>query len=83
MSTPSETQLRTANSVINGYNAWTLETILAPRAPECVHEMLPESLGIPPSTNNEYAEHLKEIIPMLKDTRVSWPSLRVEQKPEA
>lgn len=36
---------QTALSVIDAYNAWEIEKIMAVRAPECIQEMLPSTSG--------------------------------------
>lgn len=41
------------------YNAWDIEAILAPRAPDCVHSILPASLRQKAKNNDEYRRHFQ------------------------
>lgn len=53
MSTLSNQKATTA-ALIEGYNAWDIEAILAPRAPDCLHQVLPASIKREPASNEEY-----------------------------
>jgi hypothetical protein len=57
------TQKATAKSVIDAYNAWDLELIMAFRAPSCQTQVLPKSLGRPLQNNDEYRKRLGAIMP--------------------
>ena len=56
---PRSTLLATAQSVVDGYTAWSIEAILAPRSTNCTQHILPHSLGIPPMNNSQYASYFR------------------------
>jgi hypothetical protein len=56
------TQKATAKSVIDAYNAWDLERIMAFRSPTCTSQVLPQSLGRAVQNNDEYRERLGQIM---------------------
>lgn len=58
-----QTLLSTAQEAIQGYNTWTLESILSFRAPTCLHYVLPSSLHRPPLNNEQYAALFHPIMP--------------------
>ncbi|KAK0612623.1 hypothetical protein B0T17DRAFT_511798 [Bombardia bombarda] len=41
-------------AAIDAYNEWDIAKIMAFRAPECTHVMLPKSAGLPTKNNAEY-----------------------------
>lgn len=53
-------QKATAAALIAGYNAWDIDLMLAPRAPECVQQVLPASLGLKPHDNEQYRKYFEE-----------------------
>lgn len=55
--------LSTAQEAIQGYNTWSLASILSCRAPTCVHYILPSSLHRPPLNNEQYAAYFTPIMP--------------------
>ena len=57
-----EILLSTAHEAIQGYNTWTLASILSFRAPNCVHYILPSSLNRPPFNNEQLAAYLDPIM---------------------
>ncbi|MCJ1264730.1 hypothetical protein MMC22_004605 [Lobaria immixta] len=59
--------LKTAHAAIDAYNAWTLPSILAVRAPHCVQQVLPATLDRPPMTNAQYADYLEPLLPLFRD----------------
>ncbi|KAK5659628.1 hypothetical protein OQA88_832 [Cercophora sp. LCS_1] len=61
---------QTALAVIDAYNAWDIEKIMAVRAPECIHEMQPKTLGIPPMDNTAYEAWQKSIMPAFRNFKV-------------
>ncbi|KAK0648807.1 hypothetical protein B0T16DRAFT_456262 [Cercophora newfieldiana] len=59
MSTLRETALK----VIDAYNSWDLEKMMAVRAPECIQEMRPGTLDLPgPMDNASYEAFQKSIM---------------------
>ncbi len=61
----------TAEAFVMGFNGgWRLDEVMAPRAPECTHETLPTSLGIPKKTNEEWAERFKHVLTLINDSKV-------------
>lgn len=70
-STPSRSTLvATALSVVDGYNAWSIEEILAPRSTNCTQHILPHSLGIPPMNNTQYASYFRPNLPNFRNFHV-------------
>lgn len=68
-------QRATAAALIAGYNAWDIDQILAPRAPDCVQQVLPASLKREPRTNEEYRRfHEEKIGSLFKNFKVHRPS---------
>lgn len=63
--------LETAQSVIDGFNTWTPEAIIAYRAPNCIHQVLPSSLGRSPLNNEQYLAYFKPIMPAFRDFHVT------------
>ncbi|KAK1757945.1 putative SLAM family member 5 [Echria macrotheca] len=60
-----------ALAIIDGYNAWDLDKLMEHRAPECVHQILPKSLGREPLGNDAYRAYFTRIMPLFRDFRVS------------
>ena len=58
--------LETAHSVIAGFNTWTPESVMAFRAPNCLHQVLPASLGRRPLNNEEYAAYFIPLMPAFR-----------------
>ncbi|MCJ1371812.1 hypothetical protein MMC20_003032 [Loxospora ochrophaea] len=56
----TSTALETAHSVIEGYNKFTLESVLSFRAPHCTHHYLPASLNIGPFNNEEFTAYFSQ-----------------------
>ncbi|KIX03567.1 uncharacterized protein Z518_07120 [Rhinocladiella mackenziei CBS 650.93] len=62
---PARSQLiETAKSVIDGYNKFTNQDILAPRSPTCMHIILPTCAGIPPCNNEPFTVVLDQFLPL-------------------
>ncbi|KAK3349247.1 hypothetical protein B0T25DRAFT_237781 [Lasiosphaeria hispida] len=62
---------QTVLSVIEAYNLWDIEKIMAVRSPECIHEMLPNTLGLAPMDNAAYESWQKNtVIPMFRNLRI-------------
>nr|POF16684.1 hypothetical protein CFP56_71325 [Quercus suber] len=40
---------------------WTLDAAMAPRAPECLHIIIPSSMKLDPKTNDEWASSFKNV----------------------
>jgi hypothetical protein len=65
------TLVQTALSVVDGYNTWTMEAILAPRASNCVQHILPGSLGQAPMNNQEYRAYFGQMLHGFKNFHVT------------
>ena len=65
------TLLETAIAAIDGYNTWTPEAIMAYRAPDCITQILPASLGRPPMNNEQYLAYFAPIMPAFKNFHVT------------
>ncbi|RAR15476.1 hypothetical protein DDE83_001117 [Stemphylium lycopersici] len=55
-------QQDTARAVIEAYNAWNIDDIMAYRSPDCKHRVLPASMNRTAKTNAEYRAYLSEIM---------------------
>ena len=62
--------LETANAAIEGYNTWKPEAMIAYRAPNCIHQVLPTSLGRQPLNNEQYLAYFTPIMPAFKNFHV-------------
>ncbi|OWY53195.1 hypothetical protein AALT_g11953 [Alternaria alternata] len=49
-------------AVIEAYNAWNIDDIMAYRSPDCKHRVLPASMNRTAKTNAEYRAYLSEIM---------------------
>ncbi|PSN58735.1 hypothetical protein BS50DRAFT_580500 [Corynespora cassiicola Philippines] len=57
-------QKETARAMIDAYNSWDIDSILAYRTPECQHQILPSSMGRAAKSNDEYRAYLHMIMPL-------------------
>jgi len=55
--------MQAALNVIEAYNSWDLDNIMATRAPECIAQILPKSLGRPEMGNTAYSQYLSTMMP--------------------
>lgn len=60
------TLLTTAQTAIQGFNTWTLSSILSYRAPHCTHHIHPSSLNRPALTNAEYAAYMQPLLSLFR-----------------
>ena len=72
----AEKQVETSKAFIEGYNEFTIEGLLRARSDDCIHAILPVSLGRPPRTNNDYKMFFGNLKDVLKDFKV-----HVRQRP--
>lgn len=70
----------TIHRIVDAYNSWDIDAIMAPRAPECIHEILPLSLKQPPLTNEQYRAHFATVIPQFQNFKVDVLDLVVDEK---
>ena len=61
--------------VLDGYERWEVEAVMAPRAGNCTHQILPKSLGRQPQNNTEYRQYFATVTPLFKDFKVRSPCL--------
>ncbi|KAK5627305.1 hypothetical protein RRF57_003020 [Xylaria bambusicola] len=71
---------QTALAVIDTYNKWDLEAMLAIRTEDCVHQVIPQSLGRQPLNNAEYRTYFATWIPLFKDFTVTINDLVEDEK---
>ncbi|KAI0515385.1 hypothetical protein F5B22DRAFT_607159 [Xylaria bambusicola] len=71
---------QTALAVIDTYNKWDLEAMVAIRTEDCVHQVLPQSLGRQPLNNAEYKAYFATWIPLFKDFTVTVNDLVEDEK---
>lgn len=61
-----ENMKHTTRAVLESYEKWEIEAIMAPRDDNCIHQILPMSLERPPRNNEEFRGYLTPIIPLFK-----------------
>lgn len=66
-------QQDTARAVIEAYNAWDIDQIMAYRTPDCKHRVLPASMNRTAESNTEYRSYLSRIMPLYSNFTVSAP----------
>lgn len=76
----AETLRQTASAVIAGYNAWTMDAIMAPRSASCIQQILPLSLGRPPMNNEEYTTYFGAFIPAFRNFKVTIKDTVIDEK---
>lgn len=59
-----EAQKVVAKEVIDAYNVWDIERILAYRTPDCKQQILPATLNRSPKSNDEYRAYFETIEPL-------------------
>ena len=74
------TLLATANAAIEGYNTWTPDAIMSYRAPNCIHQVLPASLGRQPLNNEQYLAYFVPLMPAFKNFHVAVKSTAVDEQ---
>ncbi|KAK4213782.1 hypothetical protein QBC37DRAFT_315768 [Rhypophila decipiens] len=62
---------RVAMSVIEGYNEWKIEKIMAPHAPECTHQLLPASLKYPELGYQAYKSFFSSMMPYFRNLKAT------------
>ncbi|EME42052.1 hypothetical protein DOTSEDRAFT_174856 [Dothistroma septosporum NZE10] len=67
----AEKQIETAKAFVEGYNEFTVEGLLRARSNDCVHAVLPVSLGRPPRTNNDYKMFFGNLQETLKNFKMT------------
>jgi hypothetical protein len=71
-------QKETTQAVLDAYNAWDLEKIIAFRAPDCTQQILPASMGRPSMGNAAYRERMKELLPLFRKFTVTHTDFSLE-----
>jgi hypothetical protein len=66
-------QQDTARAVIEAYNAWDIDDIMAYRSPDCKHRVLPASMNRAAKSNAEYRAYLSTIMHLYSNFTVSAP----------
>ncbi|KAK5118391.1 hypothetical protein LTR62_002905 [Meristemomyces frigidus] len=51
----------TSEAFLQAWDTWEVESIMAIRAPECTHSMLPVNVGFDARTNAEFGAYLKTV----------------------
>lgn len=62
MAPEQSTLLKTAHAVLQAYDSWDIDEILAPRTSDCTIQVLPLRLGRAAHTNPEYRDHFNASI---------------------
>lgn len=61
---------KTTDAFVAAWEAWSIEPILAVRAPECVMVQRPASLGIPVRNNDEFRAWFSGVAGSLANNKV-------------
>ena len=72
--------LETANAVIEGYNTWEPEALVAYRAPDCIQQVLPASLGRQPMNNEQYLAYFTPLMPAFRNFHVTVKNTIVDEE---
>ncbi|GAP87590.2 putative SLAM family member 5 [Rosellinia necatrix] len=70
MSTKSQL-VQTALALIESYNKWDIEAIMAIRTPDCIQQILPKTLGRPEMDNATYKLWFGAMIPYFRNFNVT------------
>lgn len=72
MSSDLAANMRAATEeLVMGFDGkWETEKVMAPRAEDCIHEILPASLGIPTKSNAEWAKRFDGIKHLILEAKV-------------
>ncbi|KAI0433354.1 hypothetical protein F5Y09DRAFT_299206 [Xylaria sp. FL1042] len=62
---------RTALAVVDAYNKWSIEAIMAIRTEDCIQQILPKSLGRPAMDNAMYKAYFTSIMPHFQNFTVT------------
>ncbi|KAK4550078.1 hypothetical protein LTR36_003045 [Oleoguttula mirabilis] len=66
MTSTLENMKRTTQAVLEAIRSFQVEEALALRTDDCMHQMLPKSVGRPPMSNQEFREWAKAVTPMFR-----------------
>lgn len=72
--------LETANTAIEGYNTRKPEALLAYRAPDCTHQVLPVSLGRESLNNEQYLAFFTTLMPAFRNFHVTVKNTIVDEE---
>jgi hypothetical protein len=65
-------QQKTVRTVIDAYNAWDINGILAYRTPDCKHQVLPSSMNRTAQSNDDDRAYLNKIMPLFTNFTVGY-----------
>jgi hypothetical protein len=71
-------QKETTQTVLDAYNAWDVEKIMAFRAPNCEQQVLPASMGRPSLNNDDYRTRMKQLQPWFRKFTVTHTLLALQ-----
>jgi ketosteroid isomerase-like protein len=74
------TLLKTALSVIAGYNAWNIDAIMAPRSENCTHRVYPDRLGRPTLNRTAYITYFSSLLPFFDNFTVTVTGTYVDEE---
>ncbi|KAK3669823.1 hypothetical protein LTR78_010281 [Recurvomyces mirabilis] len=57
---------RTTHRMIDSYNQWDIDAMIANRTADCVTEILPKSMGREPMNNTEYRMYFASVMSMFQ-----------------
>ena len=61
---------KTAQTFVDGYNAWDIDAIMANRAPNCTMRAYPARLNRPALGNEEYRAYFSKIMPHFTNFKI-------------
>jgi hypothetical protein len=62
---------QTTDAFIHAWEAWTVDPIMAVRAPECIISQIPTSLQIPDRNNDDFRKWFGGVEELLSNCKVS------------
>ncbi len=61
----------TVGRVIQGYNDWTVDSMLSPRSTDCIHEIHPASLHRLPMNNTQFSTYFNPFLSVIRDFQLT------------
>lgn len=68
---------KTTDAFVAAWESWSIEPILAVRAPECVMVQRPASLGVPVRNNDEFRVWFAGVAGLLANNKVIYHNLQL------
>ncbi|KAH8882917.1 hypothetical protein GQ53DRAFT_883740 [Thozetella sp. PMI_491] len=80
LSAPVSRRRETLAGIFQAYNEWSPDKILSYRTEDCVHEILPRSLGRPPMSNEDHRAQFSTILTQFRKFTVKATDVFEDEK---